>query len=213
MSPRAPAILSFVLFLALCASVAYWLLLWLAPEPRSVAAPPQAERALPPVTAAANLFGGQPQGSGMANVQLRGIIRAGRAASSVAIIAADGQPTRALRVDAEVLPGVTVAEIQARSVILSDQGVERELSLPAFAAQEGGSAGLQVDSPTSQGSTPPPQPSPPPPQAPPQPAPSAAAASGTSSQGTGASGAGTPAASPGAVPTQPPAGQPTLHPR
>ncbi len=145
MTQRAPAIASFLLFLALCASVAYWLLLWLAPEPRPVAAPPRAERPLPPVAAAANLFGGQPQ-AGMANVQLRGIIHAGRGGRSVAIIAAEGKPTRALGVDAEVLPGLTVKEVNARTVVLSDRGAARELALPAFVAQEGGSGGLQLDS-------------------------------------------------------------------
>lgn len=155
---RAPAIASFLLFLLLCASIAYWLLQWLAPPPRPVAAPPQAERAMPPVAAAANLFGGHQQGAGMANVQLRGIIRAGSSKGSVAIIAAEGKPARALGVDAEVLPGLTVKQITARGVVLSDRGAERELALPAFAAQESAMANVpgrtpeppQAPSPTQQ---------------------------------------------------------------
>lgn len=186
---RASLMASFLLFLLLCASVAYWLLDWLAPEPRAVAAPPQAERTLPPVTAAASLFGGQPQ-AGMANVQLRGIIHAGRAESSVAIIAAEDKPVRALRIDSEVLPGLTVKQINARTVVLSERGVERELSLPPFSAQEGG---LQVD---AQPMSPQQQPVPQPPQVQPQqPMPEQpAAAGGISSQGASASGAGVPSA-------------------
>jgi general secretion pathway protein C len=143
MTQRAPLIASFLLFLLLCASAAYWLLQWLAPEPRPVAAPPQAERSLPPVAAASTLFGGRAQGRGMGAVQLRGIIRSGRPGASIAILTAEGQPTRALPVDAEVAPGLMIKEIRARTVVLSEHGAERELSLPEFVAQEGGTLSLQ----------------------------------------------------------------------
>lgn len=199
MASRAPVIASFLLFLLLCGSVAYWLLQWLAPEPRPVAAPPQAERSAPPVAAASNLFGGSPQGGGMANVQLRGIIRSGRPGGSVAIVAAEGKPTRALPIDAEVLPGLTVKEINARTVVLSDRGTERELSLPAFAAQEGGTSALQAGAPASQPVAPQLQPAPPPQPPPaPQPAPPPSlpqpTATGASGPGSTASGAGSPGA-------------------
>ncbi len=211
MTQRAPVIASFLLFLALCASVAYWLLLWLAPEPRPVAAPPRAERPLPPATAAANLFGGQPQ-AGMANVQLRGIIHAGRGGRSVAIIAAEGKPTRALGVNAEVLPGLTVKEVNARTVVLSDRGAARELTLPAFAAQEGGNGSLQADSPQPPPQFQQPQPAQPaPPPQLPQPAqlpqsvqPAQPTASGAGNPGTTAAGGGAPAQTRPALPAQPP---------
>ncbi len=207
MTQRAPAIASFLLFLLLCASVAYWLLQWLAPGPRPVAAPPQAERSAPPVAAAANLFGGRPQGGGMVNVQLRGIIRSGRPAGSVAILAAEGKPTRALPVDAEVLPGLTVKEINARTVVLLDRGAERELTLPAFAAQEGGTSSMQAGTPVPQPVAPqlqPPQPAQPaPPPSLPQPT-----ATGASTPGTTA--AGGPG---GAVPGQPAPAQPQPQPQ
>ena len=188
---RAPAIASFLLFLILCASIAYWLLQWLAPPPRPVAAPPQAERAPPPVAAAANLFGGHQQGSGMANVQLRGIIRAGNAKNGVAIIAAEGKPARALGVNAEVLPGLTVKEITGRGVLLSGRGGERELVLPAFAAQESALAALPGRSPepAQPPQLPPPQPAQPQAAPPPQPTqPPQPTATGPSSGGTTASG-------------------------
>lgn len=202
---RAPTAIAFLLFLALCASIAYWVLQWMAPPPRPVAAPPQAARALPPVAAAANLFGGRVQSGGMANVQLRGIIRAGSTKGSIAIISVEGKPPRALQANAEVSSGLTVKAINARSVVLSDRGAERELTLPAFAAQEGALSNAsgrspepappQVQQPVQpppqvQQAQPVPQAAPPPqPPAPPQ-------ASGPSSGGTTAAGGGSPAAQP-----------------
>lgn len=160
---RAPAVMAFLLFLTLCASITYWLLQWMAPSPRPVAAPPQTARALPPVAAAANLFGGRAQASGMANVQLKGIIRAASPQDSSAIIAVEGKPARALQANAEVTSGLRVKAIHARSVVLSDRGAERELSLPAFAAQEGAMSNVPGRSPESPPAMPPmPQASPPP---------------------------------------------------
>ena len=182
---RAPTLIAFLLFLALCASIAYWLLQWMSPPPRPVAAPPQAVRALPPVAAAANLFGGRGQAAGMANVQLRGILRAGSPKGSIAIISVEGKPPRALRTDAEVTSGLTVKAINARSVVLSDRGTERELTLPAFAAQEGAMSsmpGRSPEPPQAQQAQPAQQPAPPPQLPPPQ------QAAGPSGGGTTASG-------------------------
>ncbi len=203
---RAPAILALLLFVALCASLAYWLLQWFAPAPRPVAAPPEAARSIAPVAAASALFGGRPQDSGGVQVQLRGILQAGKA--SVAIIAAEGKPPRALRIDAEVVPGLTIKEIGARTVVLSGRGAERELSLPAFAAQEGGTS---VQTVGVAAEPPPPQPPPqqqlqiqPQPSSPPQqPVPAAAPPSSA-----GASEGGSSAAGGGAAETSSPRGQP-----
>lgn len=139
---RAPTLIAFLLFLALCASLSYWLLQWMAPAPRPVAALPPATRALPPLAAAANLFGGRAQAAALGNVQLKGIIRSGSPEGSVAIIALEGKPARALRANAEVASGLTVKAINAHSVVLSDRGAERELTLPAFAAQESAMSNL-----------------------------------------------------------------------
>ena len=126
-------LLSLLLFFTLCASLAYWLMQWLAPSPRPVAAPPVAERSMPPLSAAFTLFGGNTQ-SGATTVQLRGIIHSGRAADSVAIIAVEGKPPRALHMRSEVTPGVELKEIRARTVILSERGSDREVALPEFSA-------------------------------------------------------------------------------
>jgi len=142
---RLPLLVSFVLFLALCASLAYWALQLFAPAPRAVTAPPQAERKVAPVTAAENLFGAQGQASTMANVSLRGVIRAGRAADSEAILVVGNEPPKYVKVSAEVMDGVKVKEIHARHVILDDHGVSREVSLPAFAPTPASAANINTN--------------------------------------------------------------------
>lgn len=133
---RLPVVFSFLLFLALSATLAYWIVQWTAPAPRTVSAPPKSERTIAPVSAAASLFGGRSPGSAIANVQLRGVVHSGSSSDSVAIIAIEGKPPRALTVNSEITPGVIVKEILNKTVVVSEKGVERELSLPAFAAQE-----------------------------------------------------------------------------
>lgn len=133
---RLPVILSFLLFLGLAATLAYWIPQWMAPAPRAVSSPPKSERAQPPVSAAVSLFGGRAQGPAMANVQLRGVVHSGRASDSVAIIAVEGKPPRALRVNSDIAPGMKVKQILNKTVVVSEQGAERELSLPMFTAQE-----------------------------------------------------------------------------
>lgn len=133
---RLPLIFSFILFLAIAATLAYWIPQWIAPPPRAVAAAANNAPTRPPVSAAAHLFGGPSQSASVANVQLRGVVHAGRASDSVAIIVVEGKPPRALRVNSEIAPGMTVKQILSRTVVVSEKNAERELSLPAFAAQE-----------------------------------------------------------------------------
>lgn len=144
---RLPVVLSFALFLALAASLAYWLVQWTAPVPRAVSALPKNERSVFPVSAAASLFGGRSQEASMAHVQLRGVVHSGRSSDSVAIIAVEGKPPRAIRVNSEIAPGVKVKQILKKTVVVSEQGAERELRLPAFAAQESSAAAVQPAAP------------------------------------------------------------------
>jgi general secretion pathway protein C len=131
---RLPVIASFLLFLMLCASITYWLLQWMAPSTRPLIVPMPVERALPEMSAAANLFGGNAEAISAISVQLSGIIMADRGADSVAIIALPGKPARSLHVNAEVIEGLVVKKINSRSVVLSERGVDREVRLPEFAA-------------------------------------------------------------------------------
>jgi general secretion pathway protein C len=83
----------------------------------------------PGIDAAATLFGGQVATASATNYQLTGIVAAGR--ESVAIIVAEGSPPKALKVGKELVPGITLAEVHARYVMLSDGGVMKRLDLAA----------------------------------------------------------------------------------
>ena len=131
---RLPVIANFLLFLMLCASITYWVLQWMAPSTRPLIVPMPVERALPEMSAAAILFGGNAEAISAISVQLSGIIMANRGADSVAIIALPGKPARSLHVNAEVIEGLVVKKINSRSVVLSERGVDREVRLPEFAA-------------------------------------------------------------------------------
>lgn len=130
-------IATFVLFIALCVSAAYWAMQLFQPPPRPVAAPPMTGQ--PPATrldAAATLFGGRPAVAAAGNFQLRGVVVANNMAESVAILAVDGKPARAVRVNAEVVPGVKVAEVHAKHVLLSENGGVRRIELPENAKRQ-----------------------------------------------------------------------------
>ncbi len=51
-------------------------------------------------------------------------------AESVAILAANGKKPQAVRANAEVVPGVTVKEVQRDHVLLSEGGVIKRVELP-----------------------------------------------------------------------------------
>ncbi|MBC7499019.1 MAG: hypothetical protein H7315_00695 [Herminiimonas sp.] len=121
---------SFVLFIALCGSVAFWALQLFKPQVREVAAPPQTAAANINLDAASALFGGRPAAVAVAsNYQLKGVVVSGRASESVAILSADGKPAQAVRVDREVMPGVTVREVHAQYVLLNEGGVTKRVEL------------------------------------------------------------------------------------
>jgi general secretion pathway protein C len=128
---RLPLIASFLLFIALCASIAYWAMQLFKPSLRPVAAPPQAVQAEVRPDAAANLFGGSMQKAAVAsNYQLKGIIFSGSPRNSVAILSADGKAAQAVRVDMEVAPGVVVKEVHREYVLLADNGTTKRVELP-----------------------------------------------------------------------------------
>lgn len=132
-----PLVASFVLFIALCASVAYWAMQVFTPPVRPAAAPPPAPQPAPNLAAAAGLFGGRSNMAVASNFQLKGVIFSGNPASSVAILAADGKPAQAIRANTEVMPGVTVKEVHRKYVLLSDGGVIKRVELPEGAKSEG----------------------------------------------------------------------------
>jgi general secretion pathway protein C len=133
---RLSVLVSFVLFIALCISVTYWAIKLFKPAVRPVAAPPQVQNAPINMAAAASLFGGRPASAAVAsNFQLKGVVVADKPDESVAILSTDGKPPQSVAVDAEVMPGVTVKEVHAKYVLLSDGGVTKRVELPEGAQQ------------------------------------------------------------------------------
>jgi general secretion pathway protein C len=126
---RAPLITSFILFIALCASAAYWVMQFLQPPPRPMVAPPSAAQSAPDISAAAALLGGKSHATLDSNFQLTGIILAGRPAERIAIIAANGLPAHPFRIHAEIQAKVSVQEIQQGYVLLSDHGAIKRIDL------------------------------------------------------------------------------------
>jgi general secretion pathway protein C len=113
----------------LAASLAYWVLQLYQPPQRPIAAVPRSGMPEPQIEAAATLFGGQAVTASATSYQLTGIVAAGN--ESVAIIVAEGSPPKALRVGKELVPGITLAEVHPRYVMLSDGGVMKRLDLAA----------------------------------------------------------------------------------
>jgi general secretion pathway protein C len=135
---RWPLVASFVLFIVLCASAAYWAMQLFRPPLRAVTAPPPASRPAPRIEAAAQLFGGRSNIAVATNFQLKGVVASGTAGESIAILSADGKPAQAIRANAEVLPGVVVKEVHPRYVLLSEGGVIKRVELPEGAKGQGG---------------------------------------------------------------------------
>lgn len=127
---RLPLIAAFVLFIGLCASIAYWVMEYTKPPLRPIAPPPRAGQADIAITSAAGLFGGNRAVAVASNYQLKGIVVAGNPSESIAILAADGKPAQAVRVGKEILPGTVVQEVQARHVLLSEGGIVKRVDLP-----------------------------------------------------------------------------------
>ena len=127
---RTTLLISFFLFVALSMSAAYWALTLFKPVARQVVAPPPAPPLEVKLDAANGLFGGRATAAVASNYQLKGVIAAQHGRGSVAIIVADGRSAQIVGVGAEVAPGVTVKEVHAQYVILSDSGVLKRIEWP-----------------------------------------------------------------------------------
>lgn len=127
---RGPLVATFVLFIAACVSAAYWAMQLFKPTLRPVAAPPQTVQYAPRLDAAAALFGGHQTVAVASSFQLKGVVVASNAPESVAILAAGGRPAQAVRINQEVMPGVTVKEVQQSHVMLLENGVIKRVELP-----------------------------------------------------------------------------------
>lgn len=146
MKKRLPILTSFILFLALCASITYWTLQFMKPAPRPLAVATSAGPIEIPLEVAASLFGGRAAKVAVAsNFQLKGVIFAANARDGVAILGADGKPPVASRVNGEVVPGVTVKEVHRGYVLLNENGTLKRVEL-----QEVTKNSMQFESPIAQ---------------------------------------------------------------
>lgn len=128
---RLPLVASFLLFILLCASAAYWAMQLFKPPLRPVTAPPRTAQPEIRPQAAAGLFGARSRAVAAAsNYQLRGVIFSGNPRDSVAIISADGKPAQAFRVETEIVPGVTVKEVHRGYVLIAEGGTTKRIELP-----------------------------------------------------------------------------------
>ena len=127
---RLPLITTFILFIALCVSAAYWAMQMLQPPMRAVVAPPRVFQPAPGPDAAAGLLGGHTTAVAAGNYQLKGVIISSDPAESVAILSFNGKPAQAVRTNAEIAHDVTLKEVNRRYVLLSEGGAVKKIELP-----------------------------------------------------------------------------------
>ncbi|MYM40625.1 type II secretion system protein N [Duganella qianjiadongensis] len=159
---RLPLILTVLAVVLLSASLAYWALQLFKPAQRPLAPPPQ-QLAMPlNLDAAKGLFGGQITVAAASNYQLKGVVAA-HGSDSAAIISVDGQPAMAYGQGREVAPGVTIKEVQAKYVVLSEGGALKRIELasdagsgsaPAPALLQGAGSAMPVPQPAPQSAPP-----------------------------------------------------------
>lgn len=126
---RWPLVATFILFIMACASAAYWAMQFFRPPLRRISAPPEIVRLAPGKEAAASLFGGRRMITATSNFQLKGVVVAGKASESVAILAAAGRPAQAVITGSEVAPGVNLIEVHPDHVLLSEGGVVKRIEV------------------------------------------------------------------------------------
>lgn len=165
MKKRLPLLISFVLFLALCASGAYWGTKLFKPKAREVVAPPPVAQAEIGIDGAVGLFGGKLVAAVASNYQLKGVISGHDPRRGIAILSADGQPSEAIPAGKKSSSGVEVTEVHPQYVMLNESGVAKRLDMPEGKGIVGGS----FITPIAPRMPPPPQmnndaPPPPPPQ-------------------------------------------------
>lgn len=172
MKKRLPLIISFILFLALCASGAFWGMQLFKQKPRDIAWTAPAPQAELTIDNAASLFGGKVMTAVASNYQLKGVLAPRDPLRGIAIIAADGQPSQSIPVGKEISPGVQVKEVHKLYVMLDENGIMKRVDMPETKGLSSGNSSGALAAPMQPPSVPsngvPESPPPPPP---PQPAP------------------------------------------
>ena len=127
---RLPLLSSFILFLLLCMSLAYWGLRFYKPKNREVAAPVSAPTFEPNAGQWGNIFGASQVNGAPSEYQLKGVVMAGRATESVAIFTTNGTNSKYVAVNRELSPGVSLKEVHANYIVISQGGATKRIDLP-----------------------------------------------------------------------------------
>ncbi|PUA20209.1 type II secretion system protein N [Glaciimonas sp. PCH181] len=133
-SKRLPGLVSLILFMLLCACIAYWMMQFIKPPVRAITAAPTADIAQIDTSQGMRLFGAQGTATIISNYQLTGVVVAKIAAESSAILSVDGKPPQAVMQGKELLPGVIIQEVHANYVLVSEGGISKRVMLPNDAA-------------------------------------------------------------------------------
>lgn len=138
-----PRVVSLVLFVALCALVTHWVLVFSAM--RTIPVPKAARVAQTEAVetgALATLFGGSAQ-SGVRDVQLIGVVAdLDGVGPAAAILSLDGGPPKAVRVGSALSPQIKLTEIHGRNIVIERNGVRQEIALPLQNAASVGRQGM-----------------------------------------------------------------------
>ena len=129
---RLPLLINVVLFAMLCMVLTYWGMKIFKPTIRPIQAPVTVDNYEPSVGQWGDLFGQSAVAqTAPSSYQLKGVIVSPRNRDSVAIIVIEGQPSFTIGIGKEFTPGVTLREVHADHVIVSEAGVSRRIDLPA----------------------------------------------------------------------------------
>lgn len=165
-----PRVASLLLFVALCALVTHWVLVFSAmrtiPVPKSARI---AQTEAVETGAVATLFGGSAQ-SGVRDIQLIGVVAdLDGVGPAAAILSLDGGPPKAVRAGASLSSQIRLTEIHGRNIVIERNGVRQEIALPLQNSVSAGRPGNLPAAPPSGAAAPLSTPMPAPVQAAPPP--------------------------------------------
>ena len=139
---RAARLCTFVLVLALAASVTGWILEFSGrrtpsePVRAVTTGNPAARTQAADIAPIAALFGAR-AGDEAGDIRLVGVIVQGKSGEGIALLSVDSKPAVALRAGDDISPGITLAEVRADRVVVNRSGVAQEIRLPGKPAPEG----------------------------------------------------------------------------
>lgn len=141
---RLPLVLSFVMFILFCMSLSYWGMQVFKPKVRAVNAPVNTSSFEPSEGQWGSLFGRNPSVEAAAsNYQLKGVVVAGQAFDSAAIVSADGKPSQTIAIGKELSPGVILKEVHETYIVISESGLIKRVDLPQPTPISGAQLGFQ----------------------------------------------------------------------